>query len=340
MGLGMASNRPGNFGQFRHIGSDEGRQTESTSGPLLNASLTVPAGESLDVSIPAVCLNFGLPTPTSRDRFKLMDVDAYSADTRVRKSLRSLCLIGTSQGVAQAVMWRVCNDLTFEAMTTQAGRVVNEHEIALAARFIAALDESTGSSLVDTKALTEGRIFVNIQGEGGMADKAHKLNNQVGKFPLLGLPVRVVDDGELASAPSALFIKVVLTEGKTGETSGRIFVSYSSGVDQWLPLGKSKFQDTSPVDVLDGKAMSQIIDHSIGLAFVAVKPARRVVGTTMLKVDNHLPFTLANVTVKAGASAGSPSVCFHGLGVGPARSSVLAIQASSAMVERVELNGL
>lgn len=340
MGLGMFSNRPGSFGQFRGTGGDEGRQSVAIDDSALNPSMTVPAGESLDVTVAAVCLNFGLPTPTPRDKFTLVDVADYSTDSRMRKSLRSLCLLGTSQGVAQAVMWRVCNDLTFEAMASQAGKVINEHEIALAARFIEALDGSTGSDMVDARTLTEGRVFVKIQGEGALANDAERLNKQVEKFPLLGLPVRVVDHGELPSMSAAIFIRVVLTDGKTGETRGWIMVSYSSAADQWAPLGKARFQDTRSVDVLDGKAMSQIIDRAIGAAFVTVKPARRTVGSTTLKVDNHLPFTLATVAVKAGNSAGAPTVPFHGLGVGPARSALLPIQAATATIERVELNGL
>ncbi|HMF36896.1 MAG TPA: hypothetical protein VKF17_09665 [Isosphaeraceae bacterium] len=340
MGLGMFSNRPGSFGQFRGSDSAEALQSVAIGNSSLDPSLSVPAGESLDVTVTAVCLNFGLPTPTPRDRFTLVDVADYSTNSRVRKSLRSLCQLGTSQGVAQAVMWRVCNELTFEAMAAQAGKVVNEHEIALAARFIEALDQSAGADLVDARALTEGRVFVNIQGEGALASDAERLSEQVEKFRLLGLPVRVVDQGELPSAQAALFIKVVLTDGKTGETCGRIVVSYSSAADQWTPLGKARFQDTSPWGVLDGKAMSQIIDRAIGAAFVRVKPTRRTVGSTTLKVDNHLPFTLATVAVKAGNSAGSPTVPFRGLGVGPARSALLPIQAATATIERVELNGL
>jgi len=340
MGLGMFSNRPGSFGQFRGSGGDEGLQSVALDDSSLDSSITVPAGESLDVTVTAVCLNFGLPTPTPRDRFTLVDVADYSTDSRVRKSLRSLCQLGTSQGVAQVVMWRVCNDLTFEAMAAQAGKVINEPEIALAARFIEALDETTGADLVDARALTEGRVFVKIQGEGALAGDAERLNEQVEKCRLLGLPVRIVDHGELPSAPAALFIKVVLTDGKTGETRGRVVVSSSSTANQWAPLGKARFQDTRPVDVLDGKAMSQIMDRAIGAAFVTVKPARRTVGSTTLKVDNHLPFTLATVAVKAGNLAGAPTVPFHGLGVGPARSALLPIQAATATIERVELNGL
>ena len=79
----------------------------------------MPAGHKVDVDIPSVCLNFGLPTPTPRDRFRLVDVDDYSKDPRVRKALRCLAGLGTSHGTAQAAMWRVCNNVPFELMLTK-----------------------------------------------------------------------------------------------------------------------------------------------------------------------------------------------------------------------------
>ncbi len=340
MGLGMLSNRPGGFGQYRTAGSEEELQAATKAGALLPPTITIPTGESLDVNVTAVCLNFGLPTPTVRDRFTLVDVDDYTTDGRVRKSLRSLCLLGTSQGVAQAVMWRVCNDLTFEAMAAQAGKYINEYEIALAARFIEALDESGESGLVHARALLEDRMFVKIQGEGVLAAEAGRLNSELAKCRLLGLPVRVIADDVLPSAPAALLVRVALIDGNSGETRGRIMLSYSSAADQWVPLGKAKLQDTRPADALDGKAMAEIIDRAIGAGFVTVKPARRTVGSTTLKLDNHLPFTLANVFVRAGNSSGSPVVPFLDLGTGPARSALLPIPAATAVIERVTTNGL
>ena len=83
------------------------------------------------------------------------------------------------------------------------------------------------------------------------------------------------------------------------------------------------------------------IDRAVASAFVTVKPARRTLGSTTLKVENRLPFTVVNLVVKAGTSLGSPSVTFEGVGAGPARSVLLPIQAATAStVEHVELNGL
>jgi hypothetical protein len=340
LGLGAISNRPGSFGQFSST-SPEGLHSVKVEAAAYKSTVTVPIGETLAVSLPSVCLNYGLPTPTPQDTLSLMDVNDYTADPRVRKGLRSLCLLGTSQGVAQAVMWRLCNDLPFETMATQGGKVMNQAEIALAARFVDVLDATTGSDLVGPAALSEGRLFVRIQAEGALAKDAQRLNDQLDGYRLLGLPVRVVHNGELPAATApALYIKVILTDSKIGETRGRISVSHCAVPDQWAPLGKATFLDATSLEVLDGQAMSRALDRAIAAAFVSVKPARRTVGSTTLKLDNHLPFTLVSAQVKAGSSAGAPSVPFEGLGVGPARSLLLPIQAATGTIERVELNGL
>lgn len=100
--------------------------------------LVVPAGQTVTVDVPSVCLNFGLPSPGAKDRLTLVDVDDYSRDPRVRKALRSLATLGTSQGTAQAVMWNVSNNVPFGTMLEQGEKVTNRYEVALASRFVEA----------------------------------------------------------------------------------------------------------------------------------------------------------------------------------------------------------
>jgi hypothetical protein len=341
MGLGSFSNRPGSFGEFRVAARPEGLRSVPVAGVDRAPGITVPSGETIDVTVPAVCLNYGIPSPTPRDTLSLQDVDDHSTDPRVRKALRSLAVLGTSQGVAQAAMWRVCNDLPFETMIAEAGKVMNEHEVGLAARFVAALDSSEGTDLVDPAALAEASIFVRVLGEGELAADAARLAGQVDQRRLLGLPVRSIEQDEPPSVTGpALFVQVVVTGSQVGETRGRVVVSYCNAAGQWAPLGKTGFQETSSVAVLDGESLVNTVDRSLAAAFVSIKPAKRTVGSTTLRLENHLPFTLANVVVKAGGSAGAPTVPFDAVGVGPARSTMLPIQAPTATIERVELNGL
>ena len=342
MGLGSVANREGAFGEFRSTSAPAGLQSIGARDQARSREITVPEGETIELVIPAVCLNYGKATPTPRDTFKLIDVEEYSSDPRVRKALRSLATYGTSLGVAQAVMWHVCNNLPFETMVEQAGKVMNVHEIALAARFVEALDTSSSGELVDPTALSASRVFVQVEGQGTLGHEARRLAGQLDGLRLLGLPLQVVESEELptTSAP-AIFLKVVLADAKNGETRGGIVASSCSTPNAWLPLGKVPFRDNSSVSVLDGVSLSKAIDRAIAGAFVTVKPARRTLGSTTLRVENRLPFTVTNLVVRAGTSSGSPSVPFANVGLGPARSALLPIQAATAsLVERVEINGL
>jgi hypothetical protein len=342
IGLGSVTNREGAFGEFRGTAGASGLQSVPATDEKHAREVTVPVGETIELTIPGVCLNYGIPAPTPRNILRLMDVGEYSRDPLVQKALRSLATYGTSHGVAQAVMWRVCNDLSFEMMAAQTGKVMNVHEIALAARFVEALAASGSGELVDPAALSESRIFVAVRGEGALAGEARRLGGQLDGLRIFGMPLQVAESDELPSAAApGLFLHVVLTDAKLGETRGRIAVSSCAQPDAWLPLGKVMFRDSSSISVLDGATLLKAIDRAVTSAFVTVKPAKRTLGSTTLKVENRLPFTISSLVVKAGGSSGSPSVPFEGVGVGPARSALLPIQAATAsVVERIELNGL
>ncbi len=345
MGLGAVGNRAGGFGQFANNAPNApGLRSVGVTADAAPASIVVPAGKSVEVELPAVCLNFGLASPTAKDRLKLVDVDDYSRDPRVRKALRSVATLGTSQGTAQAVMWHVCNNVPFATMVAQGEKVVNRHEVALASRFLEALDASGSAELVDAAYLSEARVFLTVVGGEGLDKDAHRLGREMEGLRVLGLPVRITSTKELprATAP-ALHLLVDLAATRPGETAGKIVVRHAAGLgsdSEWVALGQATFRETSVASALKGVDLAHAVDHAVAAAFVAAKPARKAVGSTTMRIDNRLPFTLASVTLKAGGSAGSPPVTFGGLGIGPARSGFAALQAPTGTVDRVELNGL
>jgi len=208
MGLGAVSNKPGSFGAFEASKDAEpqpGFRSVAARGDENDKAIAVPAGQSVELTVVSVCLNFGVRTPNASDRFELVDVDDYTTDVRARKALRSLATYGTSHGVAQAAMWRVCNDVAFGTMAEQATKVMNPHEVALAARFVEALDASASTELVDPAYLTENRLFVRIAGDGAMAKDAARLATEIEGLRLLGLPVHtlVAGDNRTVNAPAA-----------------------------------------------------------------------------------------------------------------------------------------
>jgi hypothetical protein len=341
IGISPPTNRVGAFGQFRAAPGEAGFRSVAVAGDEASGAVAVPAGKTIDLALPGVCLNFGLRTPTADDEFQLMDVEQYTADPRIRKALRSLSTLGTTQAVAQAAMWRVCNGVPFEVMAAKHSKAMNVHEIALASRFVEALDASGSSDLVDPAYLTEARLFVHIQGEGVLAADAKRLGDGLDGLRLMGLPVRVVngDEAPKASAP-AMFLKVTLTGSTTGETRGRVVAMHAATAGKWQPLGKTSFIEGSSAAVIDAPALAKALDHALASQFVSARPVRRTKGSTVLKVENRLPFTLAHVMVRTGESSGAPIVTIEGLGIGPARTAAAPIQAANGVIERVELNGL
>jgi len=340
MGLGAATNRSGGFGQFAGNDAQPGfRSVPPADGD--KPAVTVPPGQKVDLEIPAVCLNFGLPTPTLKNKFRLVDVDDYSKDARVRKALRALATLGTSQGTAQAVMWRVCNNVPFEQMLARGDNSVNLNEVGLASRFLDALDQSADA--VEPAYLTEARLFVTIEAEGPLAKDAKKLSSSIEGLRILGLPARVTPSGEMPRAVApALHLGVRLSAGPAGTVRGQVAVKVVSGPGEaveWTSLGQVSFKDSTSF-VLDGASFARTLDHAVGSAFVSARVSRRSTGSTTLKIENRLPFTLANVTVKAGNSSGAPMLTIPALGIGPGRTGLATIPAPSGTVDRVELNGL
>ncbi len=273
-----------------------------------------------------------------------MDISDYTDSPRVRRALRSLATYGTSHGVAQASMWRICNDVPFEYMAAQQSKVLNVHEVALAARFVAAVDASSDRELVDPAYLTQSRLFVHLEADGPLDRDARRIAGAMDGLRLLGLPVQVVDDPSAlpaagTSAP-ALLVKVKLTATSAGLTRGRVFIDRAVVDGDWVNFGKTSFEEGSAASVLDATTLLKTLDHAIASAFVTVKPVKHGNSSTTLKIENRLPLTLANIVVKAGGSAGQPRVAVRALGVGPARSGLMTIEAPGGSIDHVELNGL
>ncbi|CAN5816347.1 hypothetical protein BH23PLA1_BH23PLA1_01010 [soil metagenome] len=344
MGLGLPSNRPGAFGQFQPIASGDsiGFRSIAVSAASDADAFTIAPGQAVDLVIPAVCLNYGLPDPTPRDRFELLDVASYTADPRAQLALRSLATLGTSQAVAQAAVWNVFNGMRFQQMTSSAAaRKFNRLELALAARFIEALDSGTHpGAIVEPAYLTEGRVFVQVQAdeESGLESEALQLAEMLDGLHLLGLPVRVVSgiDKPVASGP-ALYLVVTLDSSTDTKTIGRVAVHGSGRDGAWKLGGTNKLSADAPISAIDGALLAQAIDRSVASAFVRVLPTGRDSAGNVLRIENGLPFTLASVVVRDNSNA---PVTFDRIGVGPLQKAEVRIQAPDASIDRVELNGL
>lgn len=339
MGLGAVGNQAGGFGQFAaNRGGTGFRSVPATGDSAANGAVVVPVGQAIDLPIPAVCLNFGAPSPTAKHRLRLIDVDDYSTDVRVRKALRALGTLGTSQGTAQAAMWRICNGVSYEEMLARGGKGINPHEVALAARFVRAVEADA-----DLPRFDAARVFVTITGEPSAAKDVARLAKEIEGMRILGLPVAVAAKGEVPQGPAPIVhLGIALNAGDSRETKGKVVVQVGEGLESldWTAIGQARFDELSMIEALDAASLSRAVDHAVAATFVTARVARRSPNGTTLEIKNRLPFTLANVTLKAGSSLNAPLVDVAGMGVGPGRNGQATIAAANGTVERVELNGL
>ena len=103
----------------------------------------------------------------------------------------------------------------------------------------------------------------------------------------------------------------------------------------WLSLGPVPFSPQA-ADKITGAELANVIDRSAGVRFVTAHAERRASSTTIFRVQNRLPFTVANLTVRTGRAEDAGRVSLTGLGLSPARSTTASVPAAVAIVEKVE----
>ncbi len=83
------------------------------------APFTVPAGKSVTLRVPLVCLEYGLKEPTPRMTYRLSPLAEFSQDPRLAVLLGGLASGHLSQTVAQAAAWHVSSGRTWEQLATE-----------------------------------------------------------------------------------------------------------------------------------------------------------------------------------------------------------------------------
>ncbi len=340
MGLGVPTTRPGSFGRFSAAGGAEGFR--SIPARVMDQSdFAVSAGESLEILVPSVCLNFGAPTPTPLNTFRLVDVSDYTDDARFQRALRSLAAAGTSQPVAQAVMWHIANDLTFSQLARQGGKSVNAYDVAAAARFVEALDSTSNSQSIDPALISDAQLFVRVESDTAVREEAERLRRELDGTKILGLPVVVVDEiRPEQSRPAALALTITLGSGSNDSTVVRTNLRHRSAFGEWVRIGEFGVGAATPGKHHTGAELADIVDGSISRSLVKVEAVRRGNGTTTIKVTNRLPLSLVDLKLRTGRSADAHEFSVDGLGVGPMRSTTVAIPAGNVVVAHAVLNGM
>ena len=323
-GGGMGGGMMGGMGGMRSV---------AEAGP---PQAVIRAGQSRRlltrlVSLEAPQADARVAMPPKGERLKLMGVAQGSDDPRVRAALTGLAAEHAPANLAQLVMWRVADKLPWETIA-QSAPWANEHELALARRFVARLDADAKGSGDETA------LHVAVTGPGAEV-LAATLADQV----MLGLKARA-GVPERPEGP-ALACRVHLAPGARGDATVTVLASDSAG-SAWEPQGKftlpvardeaGKLKPAAVADALAEGVLNRLVRVQVTRA--TREPARGKLAYRV-RIDNDSPLLLHGLAV-AGAGKKAPEGVALGmmnLSVAPRRATNLAVTAE--MVDRLGLKG-
>ena len=333
MGLGGFGLPEGAFGRDR---------PDDDPGDVID----LPAGRTLKIALPGVCLDYGKPTPTPSHRFVLETIESASGDVRLAAVMGRLARTSCARGVAQAAAWHLRNHLSWSQLVKLGRKEINPHEVALAARLVELTDLALSREQrpATPDELKRERLMVTVQGYGTHTSSAEALSQAITHGGLLGLPATLIAASERPLAPhhTALWIKAAWPDTHPHDQpltlKVEVFAVQPGLGTGWRSLGSTTASLTTPGDA---EAARTAVETALARGFVSIKKMAQQRDHTRYRIENRLPFSIAELTVAEESIPGAFPHVLEPLGVGPKRFTVVPIAAEANLTpERIRLSGL
>jgi hypothetical protein len=102
--------------------SSHAQRSQLRVNPVIDSAsvpFTVPAGKTVAVRAPTVCLDYGRREPTPRIPYRLVAIETVSQDQRLAVILGGLATGHVPQKVAQAAAWHLSSGRTWEQLAAE-----------------------------------------------------------------------------------------------------------------------------------------------------------------------------------------------------------------------------
>jgi hypothetical protein len=271
--------------------------------------------------------------PRPGEPLEVLDIDAVAgASPRLRTAVKRLAQEKAPQTVAQLVLWHVGLGIDWSRLERLARRWANPGELALARRFVSALDATASEGTpAAPSTLDLDLIAVGPESEA----LATRLRSLLDGHSMLGLTVRV----RKAEAPqgAALACEVRLERATARvrvQTTDEAGPTWRSVGKFSLALADSKGTERPAAEVAD--ALAQGILERLVRVQLTTGPRAKGKETYKIRIDNGSPLVLHGLAL-AGSAAdpeAKPSLLL-GISLSPGKS--LAVPASFEVVHRLKL---
>jgi len=345
-GMGMMGGGMGMMGGGRGMMGGMGGGMRSVP-PTSLPNTTLKPHQTRHLPTPVVSLDRpkasrGLAVPAKGEKLRVGSIDQVTNDTRTRAALKRLGEDKAPQTIAQLVLWNVSAGLDWDTIARDSKPWANEHELALARKFVRSLDEPREPLATNTLAPPpdSGRLYWDLTSKGDHAPaRANALRTSLAKQIVLGLTategVPVRPDGP-----------ALAWRGEIDDTklSVRLMTSDNAGAD-WVPVGEFVLKckpETTTKEELTHQALETADELAAGLLVRLVrvelsKPKRvndRLV--YQIQIANDSPLILSGLAVSGPEdSAKAEPKTLAGLSLPPHKS--MSMPATSEQVQRLGL---
>jgi hypothetical protein len=290
-------------------------------GFIETRDVQVASGATVDVAFRTACLNYGIPEPKRSTLLFLKRVEDYSPDPQVHSVLAALARVNAETPVAQVILWRVANRMTWDQLSRLERSGTNEFSAAHlvhAQRWLAARQEENSQPvegrLVRTigPARPNGALVLAINPDPRGSKDSAVLVRAVARHLRDAHPALTIGyqnyptEPELADVPTAHWgILVKTIRGADRGKSVRV-ATLSMQHSRWDARGR-RWRSDAPVSV-PLRALADTPESELAAAtakaIVAELAERSVVakwsgaGKTRLAISNRLPVPLTSISVR------------------------------------------
>lgn len=110
-------------GQAQPVGGSVSSTNQSGQSPFSGVTgsqfFSIPPDKTILLQLKTVCLAHGQPDPLPKMSYKLMKVEDFTPNTRVRETLRRYAAGEISQSVAQAATWHLIDGLSWKTLAAE-----------------------------------------------------------------------------------------------------------------------------------------------------------------------------------------------------------------------------
>lgn len=300
-------------------------------------------GQFQELELPIVRTRLERFRPAREFGYRLITVESWTDDARLRALLAAMASQGASQGAAQAATWQRMTGLSLQQLRLVKRRDCSDDELKLAEHLIEAADAVARHDR-ETLAPIPAKVYLNLvnrSGEAGLA-MVRRMSDMARNGGLFGLPVVLEEvDRAALQTPAEIGLAVgcqISITRTADEFQSRVLFRFWDGRtfeaqrEFLVWLGKQVSPEAA-LDMIETGVLRHLVKlETVKLSTMQLGEPQEAIA---IEITNHFPLALhqLELRVKADAPGGARNLILSGYAIGPQRSLRVEVGTTAANLE-------